>query len=80
MNLKVNSAMGLTVAGTEDKYRCGFLYGSLDDACFPPVYPASDCYNSRGKAVIRMFFKYFNVGGARRRKKRLRRGEDGGGE
>jgi len=21
--------MGLTIAGTEDKYRCGFFYGSL---------------------------------------------------
>jgi len=57
-----------------------FLYGSLDDANLLPVCPASDCYNSRGKAVIWMFFKYFNVGGARRRKKIRRREEDGRGE
>jgi len=39
LDLQVNSAMGLTTAGTEDKYRCGSFYGSLDDASLPPVYP-----------------------------------------
>jgi hypothetical protein len=37
-------------AGAEDKYRCGFFYGSLDDASLPPVYPVSECYNSMGKS------------------------------
>jgi hypothetical protein len=36
--------MVLTTAGTEDKHRCGFFYGSLDDANLPPVCPTSDCY------------------------------------
>ena len=50
MDLQVKSAMGLTTAGTEAKHRCDFFYGSLDDASLPPVYPSSDCYNSREKS------------------------------